>query len=83
MRTLSDADIEAIKKAFSEHRSVETCMECPVSTESLVAAIKFYDNLNAWFDETRKTIWTTVLKATVLLILGLIGLGLWRKGGLG
>jgi hypothetical protein len=75
-RTLSNEDIEAIMDAIIRRR---TPHECPVETPRLVAAVEFYENLNEFFTGTKKTIWNTVLISFIMLILGLIGIGVWIK----
>ena len=78
-RKLTDGDVAAIVKELSSVQSAQVPCECVVDPETLKAAVKFFENINSWFDGTKRTIWNTVLVASVLGLLGLISLGVWGK----
>lgn len=78
-RNLTDGDVAAIVKELASVKSTQVPCECVVDPETLKAAVKFFENINSWFDGTKRTIWNTVLVASVLGLLGLISLGAWAK----
>jgi len=74
---LSDADIHAIAAAIVK---IHEC-DCPVTKEELSEAVKFYKNLNEFFDGTKKTVWNTLIVLLIGSIIGLISIGIWHKSG--
>lgn len=77
-RTLTDSDVEAVVQGVAD---MYDCKPCPLDMDKAKEAIKFVENINAWFDGTKRTIWNTMLVAVVLGVLGLIMLGVWAKAG--
>lgn len=77
-RTLTDHDIKAIVEGVAD---MYECRPCPLDLKQAAAALVFYDNLNGWFEGTKRTIWNTILVAFVLGVIGLLSLGYWGKMG--
>jgi hypothetical protein len=76
LRTVSDADLKALARIVSSHKC-----RFQVETEDLEESVKFYKNLNSFFETSKKTTWNTVLVFTIIGILSLISLGIWNKSG--
>ncbi len=74
-RVLSNDDIRAICEIFKNSKKCE----CPIDEEDLVEAVKFYKNVNAFFDGTKKKTWDIVLTTILLGIIGAIGAGIFTK----
>lgn len=74
-RTLTDADITALVQAF---RADHAC-RYSVDPSELAEAVRFFKNVNAALEDTRKTVRTTILVFFLAGILGLVGLGFWSK----
>lgn len=76
---LTEDDIESIAVAIHK---LYKC-ECPIEDpQDLREAVKFFKNINSWFDGSKRTIWNTLLVALVMGILALISLGVWNKHNL-
>lgn len=75
--SLTEEDINNIVAAFIA-TSDKQC-SCPVDAEDLKEAVKFFKNVNDWFDGSKRTIWNTFLVAAVMGILSMISLGIWMK----
>ena len=76
LRTVSDSDLKALARIVKSH----SC-RFQVETEDLEESVKFYKNLNSFFETSKKTTWNTILVFTILGMLGLISLGIWSKSG--
>jgi hypothetical protein len=72
-RMLTPGDIAAIVDAMAPK------VACPVSREDLVESVKFYKNLNTFLDDSRKTVWKTVLILIITGCCGMIGAGIVFK----
>ena len=77
--TLTDGDIKAIALAICKIQATLPC-ECPVDLEDLREAVKFYKNVNSFFDGSKRTVWNTLLTLAVVGVVGLVSLGIWHKG---
>jgi len=75
--TLSSEDIEAIAEAVVKLQG----KSCPINQEELKNVLEFYQNMNGFFDSTKKTVWNTILVSFILGIIGLVSLGCWHKSG--
>ena len=78
---LDECVARAIEATLEAREGFPVPCQCVVDPEVLKEALKFYQNVNRFFEGSGKTIWNTILVSIVLSILGLITLGLWNKSG--
>jgi hypothetical protein len=84
-RVLTKDDVDEIVRSMykirDEHNLDYKCTgkNCPVESDELIESVKFYKNLNAFFDGSKKTIWNLILSALVIGLIGLISKGYWAK----
>jgi type IV secretory pathway component VirB8 len=77
-KVLTQEDIEAIGTEIARQYHMQ-CRFDQISNDDLKAAVTFYKNINEAMENSKKTIWNTILVLGVGGVLSLILLGIFVK----
>jgi hypothetical protein len=77
-RVLTDSDIAAIADEVSRQAHIQ-CRFTKISSEDLAAAVTFYKNFNDIMEDSKKTIWKSVIVLGVGGVFTLVLLGILTK----
>lgn len=76
-RTMTDADIEAIVKAMQA--TTDSHCRYDVAPDDLAEAVRFFKNVNEALENSRRTVWNTLLVLIITGLFALLGVGFWSK----
>ena len=80
--SLSEDDIKKLAVQLTEHIDIsihDKCKFTEISLEDLEETIKFYKNFNKLVEESKITLWKTVIIGLTTGTAGLIMLGVYHK----
>jgi hypothetical protein len=77
-RHFTDADLERLADILAE-KHPKVCRFPTIDPVVLAESLKFYQNLNKFFDESKHTIWRTFLATGVGALMLIIVLGVIAK----
>jgi predicted nucleic acid-binding protein len=76
--TWTEADVAALAKALASQEH-SACRFTDIAPEDLKEAVAFYKNFNKFADESKVTIWRTILVLGIGGLCTLLVLGFWTK----
>jgi type IV secretory pathway component VirB8 len=77
-RVLTQEDIEAIGAEIARQYHAQ-CRFTEISSDDLLSAVRFYKNFNEAMENSKKTVWNTILVLGVGGVISLIILGIFVK----
>lgn len=78
-RSLTDADIEAFRKALRDTDHQASCRFMAIDPEEMKEMLTFYRKFNEALNDSKQTIRKTVLVLTISALTGMTVIGFWAK----
>lgn len=78
---LSESDVRAVADEVLKQLQYTVEHKCryDIDPHELAESVRFYKNLNQFFESSWKTAWRVVLSGTIVTLMAIFGIGLIQK----